>query len=189
MIKLYLFLLCYIVVFPLNAQSIYKINDGDTVLAKSFINELCAAARNQQENKTGPTKFEKLILQAANTHRKAPLSGTKTQKWHSQYADQIYCEANDNYPAGGLARQLIYSNNRSLANLIGPKNRLALDLTHKDPQDSLNVFQFIDRELARLEARHDNRRFEFQQDKDWRNMMFFYFLFSEYRINYDAELK
>lgn len=169
---------------------IYTIKNGDSILSAAFVTQLCHAARYPKETKTGgPEKLEQLILSASNADFNEENTPSKTFRWHNQFGNQAYCKADDTYPPGNFIRQAILSNYRDFANIIGPKNRLTLNLKLKDPHDHLNIFEFVDKRIAQLEEKHDNRRFEFQQDKEWQNMMFFYFLFSEYKINYDAKLK
>ncbi|MEM6525053.1 MAG: hypothetical protein AAF693_14720 [Bacteroidota bacterium] len=79
-------------------------------------------------------------------------------------------------------RLVVISNFRAFANIIGPKNRLPLDFDLVDPVDSLNIYDFVNNRRIEIEARYDDKRFEFQQDEEWRNLMFFYFLFSEFYL-------
>jgi len=169
---------------------IYTVITGDSILSAPFVTKICHAARYHEEKEAGgPEKLEQLILEASNADFNGKNTPRKTFKWYNKFGNQAYCKADDTYPAGNFIRQAILSNYRDFANIIGPKNRLTLNLKLKDSHDNLNVFEFVDKRIAQLEEKHDNRRFEFQQDEEWQNMMFFYFLFSEYKINYDAKLK
>ncbi len=172
------------------AQNIYTVEQGDSTLSPSFVTTICAAARNHMETEPGkPHLLEQLILNAAEADFNQESTSSKTYSWHSKYGKEIFCPATGTYPAGNFLRQVVYSDFRDFANIIGPKNRLALNLLQQDPYDSLNMFDFVDERRLEIEASHKNKRFEFQQDETWRNIMFFYFLFSEYKINYDAHLK
>ncbi|MTI20117.1 hypothetical protein E1176_03720 [Fulvivirga sp. RKSG066] len=177
-------------VIPCHAQYGRIYLDPDSTISPQFIKTLCHTVRYDHEMKPGsPLPTEKLILVASGAHYKREETPEISKRWHNQHGAEIYCEVDENYPAGDFLRQIILSNNRDFANIVGPKNRLSLDLEVKDPRDQLNIYEFIDQQLAIVEDRYDNDRAQFQQDEGWRNMMFFYFLFSEYKINYDAEIK
>jgi len=187
------FLYCALFTFVAHlstAQNIYTVQKGDSALTMSFIESACAAARKHIETEPGkPFLLEQLILNASGASFKKENTASKTFTWHSKYGAQIQCTATNDYPAGNFLRQIVYSGFRDFANIVGPKNRLSLNLHQKDPYDSLSLFEFVDEHRIEIENRHKNNRFEFQQDEEWRNIMFFYFLFSEYKINYDAHLK
>lgn len=171
-------------------QNIYIINNGDSTLSPKFVKSMCIAARNHLETEPGkPFLLEQLILDASGASFNQENTPNKTLPWHSKFGGDILCESSDKYPAGNFLRQIVYSGYRDFANIIGPKNRLSLNLHQKDSYDSLSMFEFVDKHRIEIEKRHNNNRFEFQQDEEWRNIMFFYFLFSEYKINYDAHLK
>lgn len=178
---------------PVNAQvnSIYQVNQkGDSSLTPYYIDNVCQAVRSHEESeKLAISRLEELILTAAGTSRIDSNSSSKTLRWHKKFGSQLICDSTKNYPNGSFLEQMVLSNFREFANLIGPNNHLTLETHIEKPDHPDNLFNFVDSLRLELEARHDNRRFEFQQDEAWRNIMFFYFLFSEYKINYDAELK
>ena len=131
------------------------------------------------------TYLEQLINEAAGTHRGDSLQSQKTLSWDRRHIHALYCAAEGRHEAGDLIRQAIKSDFREFANIIGPNRHLTLDLFAPDPHDSLNSFEYIDARRQLYEARHNNDRAKFQQDEDWRKIMFYYFLFSEYKVNYD----
>jgi len=171
-------------------KEIYIVENGDSVLTKKFITEACEAARYPLDPLPGkPFLLEQLILKASNSTFKSDSTPVKTNRWFKHHGQQCHCEADEKYPAGNLLRQVVLSDYREFANIIGPNKRLALDLYVKDKADGLNIFQFVDKKLQLIEGSHDNDREAFQKDEKWKNIMFFYFLFSEYKINYGAQLK
>lgn len=155
----------------------------DSTLTSEFIRELCEAARTKAGEGKAPSYLEQLINKAAGTYYKDSNQHTLSLKWHKKYAVECMCEEKKKFERGDFIRQTVQSNFREFANIIGPNNRLALDLSFRDPIDSLNVFDYVNAKRIALEEKHKNQRFEFQQDKKWRNIMFFYFLFSEFSIN------
>lgn len=177
----------------LKAQSndpIYHIKRGDSTLSEAFVNELCTAARYPETNPTDEnTKLEELILKAAGTSYSDSLSSVKTNKWYLKYGLNVSCPADSLFPQGNFLRQVVHSNFREFANLIGPNRALELNVLAKTDADNLSLYEYTNELRKVLEAKHDNRRFEFQQDEEWRNIMFFYFLFSEYKINYEQNLE
>jgi len=120
---------------------------------------------------------------AAGTELEDSLKAIKVKQWHSQYGMQCQCKEKDGFPKGDFLRQVVHSNFKSFANRVGPKNDLSLDLSLKSPIDSLTIYEYVNKERKRLEAKHNDQRFEFQKDEDWRKIMFFYFLFSEFSVN------
>ena len=80
-------------------------------------------------------------------------------------------------------RLVVQSNFRDFANIIGPNNRLSLNLELKDVNDQMTLLEYVNKRRIDIEKSYNDKRFEFQQDDEWRNIMFFYFLFSEYSIN------
>ncbi|ELR73617.1 hypothetical protein C900_02702 [Fulvivirga imtechensis AK7] len=177
--------LFHIVKAQISTSGIYKIKNGDSTLAPTFIKALCKAAREKTgaDNPGTPSTLESLVIMAAGTGYLDEDQPEKSMRWHSKFGSQCQCEATEEFPAGDFLRQVVHSNYRDFANLVGPNNRLSLDLSLKGPNDDLTIFDYINQIRIDIEASHDNRRFEFQQDEAWRNIMFFYFLFSEYRVN------
>lgn len=165
--------------------NIYVAQNGDSTLSPAFVKALCEAARTKAgEGNVGvPTVLESLIISAADTEYMHKEQPGKSLRWHRKYGSQCYCEATDRYSAGSFLRQVVHSNFREFANIVGPNNRLSLDLTIPDPNDHLTIMEYINKTRIDLEASHQDKRFEFQQDERWRNIMFFYFLFSEYQVN------
>lgn len=186
--------LCLIICFLLLSQpllkaqvepeEVYIIQSGDSTLSKKYVAALCIAARTKAgaERPGLPSDLEALIVLAAGTGYMDADQPAKSLKWHRKFGQQCYCNATENYPEGSILRQVVHSNFREFANIVGPNNRLSLDLQQTDP-DGLNIFEYINKQRIDIEASYDNKRFEFQQDEKWRNIMFFYFLFSEYRVN------
>ncbi len=153
-------------------------------LTTNFLQALCDAAVDPvHRGGTGASYLEKLINTAAGTYHLDSLQPVATKNWHSKFASELRCPAYNDFPESNFLRLIVETNYRDIANLIGPKNRLSLDLTHRDTKDSLTIFDYINRRRIQLEKKHNDRRFEFQQDQEWKNIMFFYFLFSEYNIN------
>lgn len=168
----------------ISENEIYVTRGNSTVLSQKFINEICSAARNKTgaDDLVTATYLEQLIVMAAGTSLDDSLKATKAKRWHSKYGPYCQCKATEKYPEGDFLRQVAHSNFRSFANKVGPKNDLSLDLSLKSPLDGLTIYEYINKERIRLEAKHHDRRFEFQQDEEWKDMMFFYFLFSEFGI-------
>lgn len=169
----------------INDAEIYNYNNSTKILSQKFINALCKAARNQKniDDPLAPSELEALIVMAAETGTDDSLKSKKVRNWHSKYGNSCQCPATKKYPAGDFLRQVVHSNNRSFANRVGPNNDLPMDLTLQSPADGLTIYEYINKERIRLEAKHHDLRYEFQKDQDWRDLMFFYFLFSEYGIN------
>lgn len=166
-------------------DDIYISAGKNSKLSAKFVDALCDAARKAREsdNSFAPSELEALIIMAASTGMDDSLKADKVKRWHARYGRQCQCEASKNFPKGSFLRQVVHSNYRSFANKVGPRNELPLNLSLKGPHDDLTIYEYINQERIRLEAKHHDKRFEFQQDEDWRNIMFFYFLFSEYSIN------
>lgn len=163
-------------------HNIYEITGNDSILTAAFIKKICRAIKQKGKLDNGQMEAESLILKAADVSTKDTIQATKSIAWHNKYGNQCYCEAKDDFLEGNFLRQMVYADFRRFANIIGLHNRLPLDLTLKDSKDGRTIYKFINDLRLELEAGHDNRRFEFQQDEEWRNVMFFYFLFSEYSI-------
>ena len=179
--KLLIIFLCFSANIGLGQLKIYT---SENTLSLQFINEICNAARNKEgEGKLGASQLEKLISEAAGTFYTDSLQPILSFKWHKKYASQCICEKTEEYERGDILRQIVQSNFRKFANLVGPNNRLALDISFKDPVDSLTIREYVNQKRIALERKHHDRRFEFQQDEEWRNIMFFYFIFSEFSIN------
>ncbi len=166
----------------INSLDIYVTVDNDSVLTTAFVKKLCRATREHIRLDNGQMEVEKLILEAVGIKLGDTLQSQKSFKWHQRFGNQCHCEKNKHFPEGNFLRQMVWSNYRQFANIIGSHNRLPLDLNLKDSQDGRTIYEFINSLRLELEAKHDDRRFEFQQDEEWRNVMFFYFLFSEYSI-------
>ncbi|MEL7001870.1 MAG: hypothetical protein AAFN93_03950 [Bacteroidota bacterium] len=166
-------------------KNVYIVQGNDSSLSRMFIQELCQAARTKSgwDANFSRSDLETLILMAAGTDLQDSLKATKTKKWHSKFGRQCQCGEQLEFPKGDFLRQVVHSNFRAFANRVGPNNDLALDLTQKSPVDNLTIYQYVNKERKRLEAKHHDLRFEFQQDEEWRNIMFFYFLFAEFSIN------
>lgn len=178
--------LCSLLFLTLSAHGQLEINiyDAKGKLTNEFINELCIAAREHTGNEdAGPSKLEELINYAAGAIYNEKDQPLLSYKWHTKYGVQCYCEGTTKFKKGDIIRQVVQSNYREFANIIGPNNRLSLNLELIDPNDSLTVLEYVNQERKRLEKEHNDKRFEFQQDEEWRNIMFFYFLFSEFSIN------
>lgn len=169
---------------PLFSQSDTTVYTEGDKLTAAFVAKLCSAARYQLgvEN-IGPTELENDILFAAGTTYGAEDVAELSLKWHTKYGNQCQCPANDDFEAGDILRQMVNSNFREFANIIGPKNRLPLNLALKDPVDGMTILEYINNQRVLLEKKYNNDRSKFQEDLKWRNIMFFYFLFSEYSIN------
>lgn len=169
----------------IDESDIYLVRANDSTLSKKFIQEICKAARTRSgdNNTNGFSDLEALIIMAANTGPTDSTKAAKAKKWHTRFGKYCQCDAHENFPKGDFLRQVVHSNYRSFANKVGPYNELSLDLNLRSPIDDLTIYEYINQERIRLEAKHDNRRFEFQQDEEWRNTMFFYFLFAEYSVN------
>lgn len=184
----FLFLLVcsfHIISAQISTSDIYQVKNGDSTLAPAFVKALCKAAREKTgaNNPGFPSTLESLIIIASGTGYLDSDQPQKSFRWHSKLGRQCQCEATEGFPAGDFLRQMVHSNYRDFANIVGPNNRLSLDLSLKDPNDGLTIFEYINKTRIDIEASHDDKRFEFQQDETWRNIMFFYFLFSEYRVN------
>ncbi len=159
------------------------IYNKDSSLTKEFVTELCIAARNKTRTKKGHSYLEQLINRAIHTFQQDSTQQISSLKWHKKFASQCCCEKTKTFEEGDFIRQVVQSNFREFANIIGPNNRLSLHLSSKDPRDGFNIFEYVNSKRISLEEKHKNKRFEFQQDEEWRNIMFFYFLFSEFSIN------
>ncbi|MTI28356.1 hypothetical protein [Fulvivirga kasyanovii] len=164
-------------------HEVYTVTSGDSTLSKKFIKALCEAARTKSgaERPGLPSDLEALIVLAAGTGYNDADQPQKSLKWHEKYGSSCYCPASKNFPEGSILRQVVHANFREFANIVGPNNRLTLDLLQTDA-DGLNIFEYINKRRMEIEASHNDKRFEFQQDEQWKDVMFFYFLFSEYRV-------
>ncbi|QSE96933.1 hypothetical protein [Fulvivirga lutea] len=181
--KLLIILLFSIVVSATYAQEV-TIYTPENNLTDQFVASLCDAARNPPpSDQLAPSKLELLIIQAAGTEFQAEDQAAKSLEWHKKYAEQCYCSQTEKFEKGGILRQVVQSNFREFANIVGPNNRLSLYLEFKDPHDGMTILEYINNKRISIEKAHDDKRFEFQQDEEWRNIMFFYFLFSEFSIN------
>lgn len=181
---------CYILLLIINYSTCGLSQDNgiqvykNEQLSQEFIQEVCRAASDPTlRPSTGPSYLEKLINRAAGTSYKDSLQPEFVRKWHAKYAKGLTCPATDFFSGGDFLRLVVTTNFREFANLVGPTNRLPLDLSFVDPKDSLTIFEFVNQKRIHLEEKHHGKRFEFQQDEEWKNIMFFYFLFSEYNIN------
>lgn len=164
-------------------REVYTINSGDSTLSEKFVKALCQAARTKSgsERPGLPSDLEALIVLAAGTGYYDSDQPQKSLRWHNQYGSSCRCPASEDFPAGSILRQVVHANFREFANIVGPNNRLSLDLLQTDA-DGLNIFEYINKLRMEIEASHNDKRFEFQQDEKWKDIMFFYFLFSEYRV-------
>ncbi len=181
---IFIIVLVVVGVRPLFSQVNITIYTKNNKLTTAFVAKLCAAARYKiGVEKIGPTDLESDIIFAAGTIYGAEDQAELSFKWHTKYGSQCQCPANGEFEAGDILRQVVNSNFREFANIIGPKNRLPLDLSLKDPVDGMTILEYINNQRVLLEKKHDNDRSKFQEDIKWRNIMFFYFLFSEYSIN------
>ncbi|MBL6445230.1 hypothetical protein JMN32_02850 [Fulvivirga sp. 29W222] len=164
-------------------HEVYDITPTDSTLSEKFVEALCKAARTRSgEGRPGlPSDLEALIVLAAGTGFSDHDQPQKSLSWHQKFGRYCHCKSTDEFPAGSFLRQAVNANFREFANIVGPNNRLSLDLLQTDA-DSLNIFEYINKQRIDIEASHNNKRFEFQQDEKWKNIMFFYFLFSEYRV-------
>lgn len=160
-----------------NHLGIFRIENVDSVLTEGFIKSICQAIESQ-EFSDGKYVLENLIQSASSGF--GPDS-TKTRLWHSRFGNQCLCPNKEGVYSNFL-RMVVLTNFRGFANHIGPKNRTSLDFELKDPSDSLNIYDFVNSLRKKIEAEHEDKRFEFQQDERWRNLMFFYFLFSEFYL-------
>ncbi|MEQ8925030.1 MAG: hypothetical protein RLO81_04410 [Fulvivirga sp.] len=160
------------------------IYETEGTLSEDFITALCHYSRNPPaDSESAPTPLERLILRATGTEFKSEDQPIKSLAWHKKFAEQCYCTETVEFEQGDFLRQVVQSNFREFANIIGPNNRLSLYLEFKDPNDGMNILEYVNHKRIAIEKRYDDKRFEFQQDEEWRNIMFFYFLFSEFSIN------
>lgn len=184
LLALPLLLLSPVLTAQVEPTDIYIIKSGDSTLSPQFVAALCKAARLETlDDEFPPGPLEEIIIRAAGTAYMDPDQPVKSLQWHKRFGKECYCEAKGKYPAGDILRQVVYSNYRKFADIVGPRKRLPLDLNLRDPNDNLTIYEYIDEKRMKLEAKHDNKRFEFQKDEEWRNIMFFFFIFSEYRVN------
>ncbi|UII29983.1 hypothetical protein LVD17_16925 [Fulvivirga ulvae] len=168
----------------IESHEVYAINAGDSTLSEKFIEAICLAARTKSgSDRPGlPSHLEALIILAAGTGYHDADQSQKSLRWHRKFGNSCYCSGSCKFPEGNILRQVVHADFREFANIVGPNNRLSLDLLQPDATDGLNIFEYINKERIDIEASHNDKRFEFQQDERWKNLMFFYFLFSEYRV-------
>lgn len=159
-----------------------KVYQSDSSLTQDFIEEVCSAARNKtgSGDPNNASELEKLLNKAAGTEFKAPGQTNKLGAWWKEYAHQIHCRKEKGFPEGGLLRQIVFADFRSFANHIGPNGRLALDLELKDPVDSLTILEFVTKEREKIESEYP--REEFQKNNTWKKLIFYYMLFTEYKV-------
>jgi hypothetical protein len=163
------------------AYPIYKAKDQ---LSPQFISAICTAARTKQKTANSfVTELEVLISEAAGIKYKSEELPEISFKWFTKYGSQCHCPSDENFEEGNILRQVVQADFRGFANIIGPNNRLSLNLEMKDAKDGLTLLEYVNKKRIDIEKSHNDKRFEFQQDEEWRNIMFFYFLFSEYSIN------
>ncbi len=162
----------------------YPIYNSKNQLSEQFINSLCKAARTKETiNTTSTSLLEVLISEAVGIDYKKEELPEVSFKWFTKYGDQCFCPTFEEFEGGNLLRLVVQSNFRDFANIIGPNNRLPLNLELKDVNDQMTLLEYVNKRRIDIEKSYDDKRFEFQQDEEWRNIMFFYFLFSEYSIN------
>ncbi|MEM9389448.1 MAG: hypothetical protein AAGA02_03180 [Bacteroidota bacterium] len=176
-----LFIFTSFINYSLTAQDtlqIYSTSGTDSTLTTPFVKALCQSVITRARYK-GKFELENLIVEAAANERPDSL---KTVKWHSKYGNECMCPATEDFEQMNFLRLIVLSNFRDFANLIGPGNRVALDFNLLDSSDSLNIYDFVNTLRKSIESSYDDKRFEFQQDERWKNVMFFYFLFSEFYL-------
>ncbi|MTI38738.1 hypothetical protein [Fulvivirga lutimaris] len=177
-------LLCFVFSISYSQDTDYPIYKTTNQLSPQFINALCQAARTKQKvDNSFTSQLEVLISEAAGINYKSEELPETSFKWFTKYGDQCHCPSDENFEEGNILRQVVQANFREFANIIGPNNRLSLNLEMKDAKDGLTLLEYVNKCRIDIEKSHNDKRFEFQQDEEWRNIMFFYFLFSEYSIN------
>ena len=167
--------------YSLTAQDtlqIYSTNGTDSALTAQFVKALCQSVITRAKYK-GKFELENLIVKASANESPNSL---KIVKWHGKYGNECICPATKDFEQMNFLRLIVLSNFRDFANLIGPRNRVPLDFNLQDSSDSLNIYDFVNTLRKSIEFSYDNKRFEFQQDDQWKNVMFFYFLFSEFYL-------
>ena len=178
------FLICFLANGSFSQNIDYPIYNTKGQLSSQFINAICQAARSKQKiSNSFVTELEVLISEAAGINHKSEELPEVSFKWFTKYGKQCHCAADKNFEEGNVLRQVVQADFREFANIIGPNNRLSLNLDLKDEKDGLTILEYVNKRRIDIEKSHSDKRFEFQQDDAWRNIMFFYFLFSEYSIN------
>ena len=160
----------------------YDINGTDTVLKKDFIEKICQAARNKTGEEQYHTELEKLVSTAALTSPGAPEQQQNVAEWWKNYGISCQCPATKKFPEGNFLRQTFHSDFRLFSNIVGPEGRLSIDLDLLDPSDGLTLLEYINRYREKIEEKYDHNRKKFQKDKEWQAFIFFFMLYSEYRI-------
>ena len=163
------------------AIKVYRYTRNDTLLTRDFVDKLCEAARTKSGSRDPdrPSDLEKLINIAAGTSFKAGDQSVRVAMWWGKYFSDCRCERNYDFPEGDILRQIVHSDFRDFANLVVPKGRLALNLSLTDPMDNRTIYQYVNALRENIEKSYDHHPPSFQNDLNWKKVMFFQFLFSE----------
>lgn len=165
-------------------QHIYHIENGDTVLQQSFVYSLCNAARTKEgEGKPNtPSLLEQLVIEAAGASFRTEDQGEKVYMWWSKFYKDCHCEADGTFPSGNLMHQVIHSGFREFGNEMGPERRLSIDMSLTYPPQNMNLLDYVVEELSKIEKKHNDELLKYQKDEEWKKIIFFFFLFSQFGI-------
>ena len=166
------------------------IYNADSSLSREFLDEICQAvqARTDIDVSDQPTKFESLISIAAGTYYKSFEQPLKIKNWWLKYKNQCNCEEYKRFEAGHLLEQLIAADFRNAANLIGPNGRLDLALEVPYSGNVTTVLQYSRMQIDIIEEKYNYQRIKFQKNKNWKRLMFYLMLFTEYQVQYEVKM-
>ncbi len=181
----------FLLPFSLLAQQsdIYIIENGDSSLNETFVAQLCEAARTHanSDDPNVPSDFERLLNAGAGTEFKAEGQKEKVFNWWTRFGSDCHCEKQKRkFPAGNVLRQVVHSDFRAIVNYLGPHGRLSLNLQMPDSEDGLNILQWVTQQRDVVQEKYNNERLRFQKDKNWRRIIFYYMLFTEYQVQRDV---
>jgi len=188
---LVLFSIIFFLILKVQGQSPDPlIYNADSSLSRGFLDEICSAVRSRADiDLPGqPTKFESLISMAAGTGYKSTEQPVKIKNWWLKYKNQCNCGENKKIDAGHLLEQLIAADFRNAANLIGPNGRLDLALEVPYSGNGTTVLQYSRIQLDIIEEKYNHERIRFQKNKNWKRLMFYFMLFTEYQVQYEVKM-
>ena len=172
----------YVTGQKISFNEMYQVYKGDTIMRDDFVLRICEAARKKTGQERYHSDLEKLISSAAFTAPGEDDQQLKVARWWKEFGIQCYCPRKRKFPGGNFMRQVFHADFRLFANIIGPGDRLTLDIDLPDPSDGLTLFEYINQQRIAREDHFDNNRGKFQKDKQWQSFIFFFMLFSEYKI-------
>ena len=166
-----------------------SIYDSKQNLSVNFLNKLCTSIRIKEETIQQQTEFERLLNIAAQTSHLDSLQPVMIRNWFLKNRKQCECPAAKKLESGHLIEWIIAVDFRDAANLIGPNGRLNLALETPYSNSEITALQYTRNQLDLIETKFNHDRLKFQKNKDWKRFIFYFMLFTEYKVQYEVKME